>query len=697
MATLSQQGTLWLESAFCKEHHGGALLFSKPTEVVTLLSLSGLERFFRTLEEKLEKGFFLAGWLTYEAGYGFEERLLHGPSPDGLILPSLPLGWFGVYHQPERFSAAEVEQLFAEESSLALVTPDALSGFSFNLSEAEYSRKIESIKEQIAAGNIYQVNFTGRYRFTFTGPAPALFSALRAAQPSSYTAFVNSAERTIISLSPELFFIKRGSHIETMPMKGTAPRGRTVEEDTLLKEGLGRCQKNRAENLMIVDLLRNDLGRICKPGTVTTGKLFATQSWPTLHQMLSTIRGEQQEHIGLYELFRALYPSGSITGAPKINAMKLIQTLEPEPRGIYTGTIGYITPDRDMVFSVSIRTIELAGNKGTYGSGGGIVWDSDPGDEYRECQLKAKILSGTEAAVLASFPKEMHQQTRLNKTTPDPIVCGMVREPDCSDTDKHFELFESILWNGSYLWLEEHLQRLAASATTLGFTCDTPEATRMLQNLEKELRQSVSRKRSCQPLFQDGIVLTGERHRFPTRFKVKLTLSMQGSFNVSHEPIEVQASAAGLRVCMAGHQTDSANPLLHHKTTERALYDPYLALARQNGYDEVLFLNERAEITEGAISTLFIRQGRQLLTPPLNSGLLNGIFRRYILATSPFAHEKIITLHDLETADAIFIANSVRGLRPALFTDHQIGLQIPEALVHDHSEQKNVYYRSNKL
>ena len=651
---LSREGSLWMESAFCKEHHGGALLFSDPMEMVTLTSLTGLEYFFRRLEEKLDKGFFLAGWLAYEAGYGFEDCLVNRAH----TLPPSPLGWFGIYRQPERFSGAEVKELFAEASAPSALT---LNDLSFNLSESEYAKKIESIREQIAAGNVYQVNFTGRYRFTFNGAAPALFAALRSAQPFSYTALLNSGERTILSFSPELFFRRNGALIETMPMKGTAPRGRTAEEDNRLKEGLGRCQKNRAENLMIVDLLRNDLGRICNPGSVEARELFTTESWPTLHQMLSTIRGEQRPDVGLYELFRALYPSGSITGAPKINAMKLIQSLEPEPRGIYTGTIGYITPKRDMVFSVAIRTIELAGKQGVYGSGGGIVWDSNPAEEYRECQLKAKILAPGAAIVRDLVAQKESSQIIQLKVSGLAGSCALLSLSDSekmhpehhlaaknlvSTCGKEFGLFESILWNGSYLWLEEHLQRLAASAATLGFSCDIAAAALMLRHLEKELRRS------------DNI-------NSDTRFKVRLSLSSRGDFSISYEPLEVQHSTTKLRLCIAAERTTSANPLLHHKTTERELYDRYLTLARQKGYDEVLFLNERAEVTEGAISTLFIRHGRQLLTPPLHSGLLNGIFRRYMLATRPFAAEKTITLHDLETAAAIFIANSVRGLRPA--------------------------------
>ncbi|NTV04946.1 MAG: aminodeoxychorismate synthase component I [Chlorobiaceae bacterium] len=637
--TLSREGSIWLESAFCKGHPGGALLFSEPVEVVTLCSLSGLELFFRKLEEKIAEGFFLAGWLSYEAGYGFEEKLVNANvSDDNTSLSSL-FGWFGVYREPERFSMVQVEKLFAEEKSFFPDISDVLSELSFNFSEASYGRKIQTIKEHIAAGNLYQVNFTGRYRFPFKGPVPALFSALRGAQPSSYSACINKCGTTILSFSPELFFRRHGSVIETMPMKGTAPRGISAEEDCRLREGLVQCSKNLAENLMIVDLLRNDLGRICKPGSVETGELFAIESWPTLHQMVSTIRGEQREDVGLYDLFRALFPSGSITGAPKINAMNLIQSLEEEPRGVYTGTIGYITPESDMVFSVAIRTIELSGNEGIYGSGGGIVWDSEPEEEYRECQLKAKILSSGGSVVLGYDPDEKYRDPWLKTTN----ITNTIGKP--------VDLFESILWCGSYLWLDEHLERLASSASTLGFPFDRTAATLMLNCLEEELRRS------------------------DNRFKVRLTLTFQGVFSTSHELITVQRSDAPLRLCIAGHSTSSADQLLSHKTTARVLYDRYFTLARLKGYDEVIFLNERGEVSEGAVSNIFVPQGRQLITPPLQSGLLNGIFRSYMLSTRIFVSEKNITLCDLPPSGTIYIANSVRGLRPAIFTGHQIHLQ----------------------
>ena len=600
---LTRDGSLWFESAFCKGLNAGALLFSDPLEVVTLIALTELEGFFCTLEEKLAKGYYLAGWLSYEVGYGFEPTLF---SIDGSKNALSPLAWFGVYREPEHVSERVVEQLFSEHLSVHL------GALSFNLSIEEYGEKIRTIKNEIAAGNVYQVNFTGRNRFTFNDTSSALFGGLRAAQPLSYTAFLKSGDRTILSFSPELFFRKRGMVIETMPMKGTAPRGSSAEEDSRLREGLSQCKKNLAENLMIVDLLRNDLGRICRPGSIDTQELFATETYPTLHQMVSTIRGEVRENVGMYDLFKALYPSGSITGAPKIKAMQLIQALETEPRGVYTGAIGFITPDRDMVFNVAIRTVELSEEEGLYGSGSGIVWDSLQQEEYRECQLKTKIL--TEGG------------------------------------NSHFELFESILWAGSYLWLEEHLDRLALSARALEYPYDHAAAMKILTQLEEELR------------------------RRGHRFKVKLTLSFQGTFSTDSLLAEADNSGAPVRLCLATHRTDSSNLSLYHKTTERALYDRYYRLAREKGYDEVLFLNERGELTEGAISNLFISKNRYFHTPPLSCGLLNGIFRQYFLATRSNASEKLITINELHSADMIYIANSVRGLRQAVFTGDHLSL-----------------------
>jgi len=607
-AVLSRDGSIWMESAFCKKDEAGALLFFDPLEAVQLTSLSEIRPFFRTLEKKLDEGFFVAGWMSYEAGYGFEAELFSAET----VTPSFsPFAWFGVYRAPCRLSRALVDQIFSGEFSDSDET--LLSDLTFDFSGEAYTSTIRKIREEIAAGNVYQVNFTGRYRFTCDAPLQQLYSRLRSLQPSAYAAWLNCGERIILTISPELFFRRSGRFIETMPMKGTAPRGFSAEEDHRLREELACSEKNRAENLMIVDLLRNDLGRICRPGSVEAGELFVTETYPTLHQMVSTVRGEERKDVELYELFRALYPSGSITGAPKIKAMKLIRAFERGARGVYTGTIGYMTPTRDMLFNVAIRTLELSGREGIYGSGSGIVWDSDPDEEYCECRLKAKIL---------------------------PV-----------SLDSEYQLFESILWREGYLWLDEHLLRMAESADELGFPWNKADALLLLDRLDNELC------RSC------------------GGFKARLALSLQGEFTLHHEPVvSMHKGNLPLRLVLAVHHTDSSQRLLYHKTTARELYDRYYRLAALKGYDEVLFTNERGELSEGAISTVFIRKGGKCYTPPLRSGILNGIFRSYFLSTRSFAEEKTLFPEDLTDADMIYIANSVRGLRTAFFAGDRISL-----------------------
>uniref|UniRef100_Q3ATI0 Para-aminobenzoate synthase, component I n=1 Tax=Chlorobium chlorochromatii (strain CaD3) TaxID=340177 RepID=Q3ATI0_CHLCH len=580
------------------------MLFHNPHEVLMLNAFDGVEDFFKKIEERVAAGFFVAGWLSYEAAYGMDSALAEMATAQTW---QAPLAWFGVYKAPQRFTADEVAQLFPPSLTTAITAPHC------STTEIDHAEQVAAIREEIAAGKVYQVNLTARYHFSMAGEAPALFAALRQQQPASYTAFLNCGERTILSFSPELFFRTDGCAIETRPMKGTAPRGSSAEEDAHLRLQLQQCEKNCAENLMIVDLLRNDLGRICTPATIKATKLFATESWPTLHQMISTISGELRNNVSLYELFQALYPCGSITGAPKISAMQLIQQLEQSPRGIYTGAIGYITPPsaqvsaQTMRFSVAIRTLELQGQHGIYGSGGGIVWDSVAADEYCECQLKTKILES-----IAAPP---------------------------------FELFETMLWHdGCYLWLNEHLNRLANSAKALGFAFERQATLQQLLAFEVELQQSP--KKRC---------------------KVKLTLFRNGEVQLDAEAVSPDLSGRLMLVTLAEKPVSSNEEAwLQHKTTLRHSYDSAFAAARAAGYDEVIFCNQRGEITEGAISSIMVRHGSQLLTPSLACGLLNSISRRYLLATRPNLREATLYPNDLVTADMLYIANSVRGIRPAV-------------------------------
>ncbi|NTU91284.1 MAG: aminodeoxychorismate synthase component I [Chlorobiaceae bacterium] len=596
---LSSPGTLWFEATASHTRYADSLLFSDPLEALPLYAGDDIHAWFDRLEFRLDEGRCLAGWIGYEAGAGLDAALAGCSWPEdraGL------LGWFGVYRAPESLDRAGIEAADASASSGRYL----VSSPEFELDETAYTGRIAALKEEIAAGNVYQVNFTGRFRFGFEGRPESLYVDMKRLQPSAWSAFLNTGDRIVLSFSPELFFTLDGKSIETMPMKGTAPRGGTAEEDTAERERLAACEKNRAENLMIVDLLRNDLGRICRPGSVSTTGLFETQTYPTLHQMVSTVRGELREETGLYDLFRAIFPSGSITGAPKVRAMHLIRSLETSPRGVYTGAIGFMLPGGRMAFNVAIRTIELSGGQGVYGTGSGVVWDSDPHHEYLECLLKAKILSDRALEVPG--------------------------------------IFETILWNGAWLLPEDHLDRMEDSSSKLGLTFDRDEARKMLETLDRELA---------------GI---GGTHR------VRLELDRTEGLSVSSRPFIPDPAGQPVRVCYAGERVDSADPLLRHKVTCRDLYERALHEAAMRGCGETIFLNERGEVTEGAISNLVVCLDGQWYTPPLSSGLLHGVYRRYLLRTRPWIIERALRPDDLLRADVVLLCNALRGQRVAEIT-----------------------------
>lgn len=591
--------TVLFGGSFLKKDPGDFLLFSDPAEIIELRSFEDTHSFFGKLGERLAGGFCLAGYIGYEAGYGFE------PESFGSFRAGdsgLPLAWFGVYGAP---------RLLNEEQTRQMISGDCRSGEPvFDLTKEVYAEKIGKIRQHIAAGNVYQVNFTGRYRFDFAGSVPGLFGRLSGRQPDVYSAWLNPGTCHILSLSPELFFRCKGKIIEARPMKGTSSRGTDEEDDRLKRDWLQSDEKNRAENLMIVDLLRNDLGKICRSGSVETPELFVVETYPTLHQMVSAVRGELKDDCSLYDLFRAVFPCGSVTGAPKIRAMQLIQQFEGSPRGVYTGAIGYMLPDRSMCFNVAIRTLTLRGEQGEYGAGGGIVWDSDAGEEFAECSLKAKILD------------------------PQP--------------DRDFGIFETMLFNGSYVWLEKHLSRLQRSALGLGFSFSGDRIRRELEILAE--------------------------HEFAAegRYKVRLELLRDGRLEIAFDEISVQQMHVPVRVCRSSVVLEADDPLRGHKTTRRQLYDECFRKAVAGGYDEVVFCNDRGEITEGAISNIIIFKNGWYYTPQLASGLLNGIYRQYFLETRYNVHESVLTIEDIERADLFFVCNSVRGLKRAVLCEEVV-------------------------
>ncbi len=327
---------------------------------------------FAAIERALSAGYYAAGFLAYEAGYAFE-RVFDAAA----VAAGFPLAHFGVFRRME------------EEPPPATQGPPVLDR-ALAIDPRTYAENVEKVRGYIQKGDVYQITYCVKNRLTYEGEPKALFGRLFNRQPVPYPAYVLTAEFNLLSLSPELFFKKRGEHITTKPMKGTWRKGGNLISDWYNRRRLHFDPKNRAENVMIVDLMRNDLGRI---GTkVQVPKLFEVTSYTTLHQMTSTVTAQVPADITALRLFSALFPSGSVTGAPKIRAMQIIQEIEDGPRRIHTGAIGYMTPEREMFFNVAIRTLLLQGQTGEMGVGGGIVWDSTPQGEYEECKIKSSFL-----------------------------------------------------------------------------------------------------------------------------------------------------------------------------------------------------------------------------------------------------------------------------------------------------------------
>jgi para-aminobenzoate synthetase / 4-amino-4-deoxychorismate lyase len=615
-------------------------LFTAPARILVAHQSEEIPALFREIESAVAAGQFAAGFFAYESGQAFEPKAQMRKDPGRPL--AQPLAWLGIYDRAFVFDHASGEFIGGEPPGLAelRLRPPAQEGSSaisseFPLTESEYALRIAQIHKWIRAGDVYQLNFTAPLSIRFRASAAALYAQLRARQPVDYGAFLHSAAgRRILSFSPELFFrMERESEtrrIVTRPMKGTAPRGRTTREDRERAAWLRADPKNRSENLMIVDLLRNDLGRIARFGSVCVDNLFALERHPTLWQMTSTVSANLRDNIGFEEIFRALFPSGSVTGAPKIRAMQLIAEIESAPRGVYTGAIGFFSREQ-TVFNVAIRTLALEGAlegspeatirsspcalHGSMGLGSGIVIDSEPAAEYRECLLKAEFLTRASA---------------------------------------DFSLVETMVWDGSFPlphfpFLELHLERLADSADYFDFSCDLSHVRAALE------------------------VFAG-RFPDPAPRKFRLLLERSGAITLSDEllpPGPNPLLVASVRI--ASTRTDPADPFLFHKTTHRPFYAQEFEAAQQAGFDDVLFFNLRGELTEGAISNVFLAIEDRWFTPPIACGLLAGVYRRHLLESSaqeahPKIEERILREDDLRRADAIYLSNAVRGLRRATIT-----------------------------
>lgn len=599
-------GSVLLESGPNAEPGAQSQLFLKPSQILTALSPEQLDLVLAQVEAAVRSGTYAVGYFGYECG-AWAEPASRPRMPE----PRQPIAWIGLYDQSFVFdhqlgvftgsAPAELNRFVAPEVSVT----DGIE-VAAGLDEVEYGLRIEIIHDAIRTGDVYQLNLTFPLQFTAAERPASLYARLRRSQSAPYGAFVNLDEgRCVLSFSPELFFrIEEdadGRRIVTKPMKGTAPRGRTNAEDRAQAEWLTNDAKNRAENVMIVDLLRNDLGRVCRFGSVEVPELFKVTRHETLWQMTSTVSGKLHEDLTCADILRALFPSGSVTGAPKVRAMQLLADLEGSPRGVYTGAIGYFGP-HGAEFNVAIRTLELDRGQVRMSVGSGIVIDSNAHDEYCECLLKAQFLT--------------RQQFE-------------------------FELIETLRWDGGYPLLELHLDRLCDSAEYFGFTCEPTGVQNSLLQLAASFPPDEMRK-------------------------VRLLLNREGTLHLFHEVLTAADLAEPVRLCVSTERTNANDRFLFHKTTHRLIYATGFAAARAAGYDDALFLNTDGQVTETAIGNIFIVRDGKWFTPPIECGLLAGVYRRKLLGERREIEERRLTLEDVKTADCVYVCNAVRGLRRAI-------------------------------
>ena len=534
---------------------GPRRVFCAPLEVIRADTAAQVPGALAAVAEALVRGLHVAGWLGYELGYALEPRL--APPPRGALLR------LGVFGAPQPNMPAPAGRAYA-------------GPLQAEWDAAAYASRFASVKDYIAAGDIYQANLSFRARFPFLGDPRALYEELRAASGAGHCGFVHDGERQILSLSPELFFdLQAGGAITVRPMKGTWPRDAGARgDDAAGRARLAASAKDRAENLMIVDLIRNDLSRIAEGGSVQVSDLFKIETYPTLHAMVSTVRAQKRADASVAEIFRALFPCGSVTGAPKIRAMEILAELEASPRGPYCGAVGHFAPDGSARFNVAIRTLTIEKGRGELGIGGGVVQDSQLASEYAECLIKARFFD-------------------------------TVRKP--------LTLIETLRHDDGFVRLPQHLARMADSAKTLDLAFDVAAA---------------------------GAALDAAVDGRTGALRVRLTLDEAGLHHATAQELPPNPPHWTYRIAL--ERTQSADQLLRHKTSSRDLYD-----RDHPDCDEMLFCNERGELTEGARSNVFVQRGGILLTPPLDAGLLPGILRAELIAQGK-AREARLTPDDLK-------------------------------------------------
>ncbi len=553
------------------------VLFSNPYREIICLNKNNIKSHLISLDQYIEDGYYIAGFISYETGGIFNDINLERKQH--------PYFYFGIYKKPKI-----IEMKISDYNRDQFVIYDLKDNITFD----EYEKNIKKIKRYIKDGETYQINYCFKKKFKFAGDGLALFLELLKNQKTKYSAFIKYNGYNILSLSPELFFEIDKEKITMKPMKGTVIKG--DEDINKIKD-----EKNLAENIMIVDLIRNDLGKICKTNSIKVPKKFTVEKYKTLYQMTSTITGRLKNNIKFSNIIESLFPSGSVTGAPKRRSMQIINLLEKEARGIYTGSIGYFSKD-NAVFNICIRTpvINIDASEGEIGIGSGIVYDSDAQKEYKECQGKSNFFSSLEY---------------------------------------DFKIFESILYkkNKGCFLLDQHLDRMEDACIKFDFEFNRFKLLEKLNTFVKNIKED-------------------------DEYKIRIFIDING--NITIDGKKIKKTKYYFKAMVSDEATDSSNIFFRYKTTKREFYDRKLKKAKENGFDEVIFFNEKGELTEGATSNIFVFKNGIFYTPPVCCGLLNGTLRQVLLETEPEKYkEKILYKQDLQNADGIFLCNSVRGLR----------------------------------
>ncbi len=583
-------------------------LYTGFIERIDCTDATELSSFFDDVRQKLIVGQAVVGLFNYELGaviHGITERA----DATSVLASAL------VFERCQHLSRDEVNIWITEQLAAAHGADFYVEPVVAGKDASEFRSAVEAIHRYIEAGDTYQANLTFPLHLTMHGNPVALYAALRRQQPVPYGALMLLPDgQSVLSLSPELFISHAYGRLLAKPMKGTLEADED-HHDTDRATALAASTKNRAENLMIVDLLRNDLGRIAQTGTVKVPALFEVERFGHVWQMTSTIAAECRPDVTLADIFSAIYPCGSITGAPKCRTMQILRELETEARGLYTGAIGWFDPPKDgralgdFMLSVPIRTLMLdapAGNdarQGVMRVGAGIVYDSDADSEYAECLLKARFLTGVSSDFSLIETLQAHRGSGA----------------------RHLHL---------------HLQRLSASARHFGFCCDTAQIAAQVSAV-------------CADLGGDAL------------YRMRVLLNADGTVDIRTAPMS-DSMPSSVRLLLAKQPMQSHDVFLRHKTTLRRRYDLAWQAAEKNGAFDTLFVNEKSQVTEGGRSNLFIYRDGQWLTPPLSEGVLPGIMRGLLLDDPTMnAREAVLTLDDLQSAERIMVCSSLRGTLPA--------------------------------